>query len=85
MTFIRGQHGDTERLHPPPGRGLCVGFAFSPCVFVGSLQVLQLPPTVHRHAVSGVKFTGDSESPRGVSLNGHQSFQVRVPGNKTKL
>ena len=28
----------------------CVEFACSPCVGVGSLQVLQLPPTVQKHA-----------------------------------
>lgn len=53
-------------------------FACSPCVIKGSLWVLQLPPTVQRNAVSGVRLTADSKLCIGMnpSVNGGLSLCV---------
>lgn len=44
----------------------CKRFACSPCVCVGSLWVLQLPPT---HKNMQVRLTGNSKLPVGVNVN----------------
>jgi len=41
------QHGGVD---PRVEESFCVEFACSPHVSLGFLWVLQLPPTVHRHA-----------------------------------
>ena len=66
----QGQHSGalvstvaSQREGPGFGSGsecVCVEFACSPCVCVGSLRVLRLPPTVQKHAnwerlITGVK------------------------------
>lgn len=55
-----------------------VEFTCSPRVCVGTLWVLQLPPTVQRHAVSGVRLTANSKLCIGMnpSVNGGLSLCV---------
>lgn len=43
-------------------------FACSSPVFVHSLQVHQLPPTVQKYAISGDRLIDDSELPIGMNL-----------------
>lgn len=48
----------------------CVGFARSPCVYVGPLWVLQLPSTIQR-PTSGDRSIGDSKLLKGVNFVKH--------------
>ena len=53
-----------------PGSGcFCVEFACSPCVCVGSVQLLWLSSTVQKHAKLAVRLIGQSKLPVGVNVS----------------
>ena len=59
----------------PQQGSFCVEFPCSPCPCVGFLQVLQLPPTVHRH----VWLIGGSKLPGGVIVSVHGCSSTSGP------
>lgn len=59
-----------------PG-SVCAGFAFSPCVLVGSLPVLWLPPTIQRPEVS--------HSNRSIGVNVSVSLCQRWTSNWSRI
>lgn len=71
LSWIRGgtvvQWSTVNSQQEGPRTKLCMEFARSPCICVGSLWLLWLPPTIQRHA-PGVKLTGHSQLPMGVWL-----------------
>uniref|UniRef100_A0A3P8NFF9 Ig-like domain-containing protein n=1 Tax=Astatotilapia calliptera TaxID=8154 RepID=A0A3P8NFF9_ASTCA len=52
-------------------KSFCVKFACSLHVCMASLHLFWLPPTVRRHAVSGVRLLDDSKLPVGLGVTGY--------------